>query len=793
MTAADWGFDEPLNPYRAGEALSEAECFFNRIQEMQKLTRAIRVQTGGLIHLIGDYRTGKSSILLRFLDELEKLPDERCRDAKGRRIRGRYLTCETLAHDEAGSIFDRLRGLVASCAGPENEPSSTRTGLSGLLETLERLRKANAHAVLLIDEAGLLPRIGGAVGLLHVLPEITGTYPLHVVFASPFDLKKLNWPEAEGDEKAQREAAFDRLAMRIERIPVAAFAVKDAIDLIRFSERLYGAHRSLRGFEEAILDVSGTIPYLIQTTCREIYDILFEIPETKLDGLDLERRMQWLNARVPGAESADGAEAPLVNERRVIDQDPQDVYVDGEPYGLTDAQQNALVARVYEQLAQSYFRTVWMHIFSDVERKVVSNLRPNLRREQIKLTDPERSLLDRGYLRVRGRRVWLFSSLFEEYLRSAQYRSAPPPPPALPLQQIELVKPDGQTQAPDDVLARYSGVVPLVLREHGARCRERSLDEAGRDKLGEAIQVYGSYLSHLLTFFAHLAMAAYGAQAGLQQPEFNTQLRKRRYTKTTIGARLGEIREILRLQRFHDHDILHALKLILLKNRGAEEGASAMLRFFNRVEGKQKRTVNLLDFLTCAVAFRNDEVHLESKVMLHLKERKERLQLVWAGVSELLDAVARESMQTAIVQVIPGIPAEAERPVLSFRFGFGASKTRAVAAVATVAAAQGGGPRPNLLYPVWLEPNGGRGPAKGELLSFSLFPLVLTDAVLGARAGIEAPPPAGLFMVMQADKSSLFYAPVGNPIEGTGLEVQAGPGRDGLDPVGAYNQLYDGL
>ncbi len=749
--------DLQLNPYRSGEPIQEDSEFVGRQKELRRLASVTRVQSSGFLFLLGDFRIGKSSILNRLAKLVQTTPEAQRKDRSGNVIVTRFFTCEELAVSSARSIIERIAAILAE----EISGDPPTSGLEGVFDGLRRAAASRRHFVFLIDEAGLLPSVAGSSELIRALPEMINSFPVHFILAGPFEFKTLQWDGETEQEKKLREISARKLARSMETIRVTDFSISDAVHLIRLSERLYGPERSLRGFEEAILEISGTIPYVIQTACRELYDILYEDPETNLSPQAMEERSVYLEE----------------NPRQVIQDDPRNAYLDGERASLGEDRVNALQRRVYDQLAGGYFDQLWNYNLSEAERQILIKGRVEVDVEKLPVTAPEHSLLDRGYLRQRGNRLWIFSTLFEQYIRVNHHRTEPAPPPLVWLTGVE---------GPED---ENRGIVPPILTRYALHFQEN------QTSLGDRERSYQLYLAHLLAFLSQLAISAYGAQPALHRPELNIELKQRRYRDATHGTRLGYLREILRADQLHDQDLLFDLKTCLFTPRKGEECPPGIRAFVHAVTDQRGTKISLLDFLDCCVRLRTLQVHAETKAFLTHEMREDLLVSAWSGLMEFLGLLARETSGLAVVELgTVGADDPSERKSarlhIAFRPRFGVSPEPAEADVDSRPVA--GRLFPGELYPCRVAPAVGAGRTRQALFGFSLFPHIVRGEQLSGLIGGSDAPPEELYMVISAAKNRLLYVPVGNP-EGKRLEVRTNGSDRPHDPIRSYSSFFEEL
>lgn len=667
--------DRPANPYLFGQALSEPPAFINREPELRRITTSVRADSGGVISLRGDFRIGKTSILRRFERLIQELPEEKRRDLGQRRIECHGFSCEQLSFGRKESIFAQLCSLLGTEAPPEIDAQ-----VAALTTQLDAICP-KAHPVFLIDEIGILPRISGAIPLVKMLRSLISQYPVHFVLAGPFHMldPQMGWCEMEnGGSHQELQQALRRLDQVTDKIQVGPFTIGSAIELIRLSENVYGARErseeddrtlelldrlpeemsqddrdflskieergmipdfeeicetapagervSLRGLEEVILELAGTVPYVVQIVCAQLFDLLYEDPEKKLDEDELAQRLLYL-AR---------------NPRRIYKGDTNESFLAGEGATLREDRLKSLKQKVYDQLADSYFEPLWSGLLDPEERAMlIERRRTEIRTSEVEWSSPALRLKERGYLRERGSRLWIFSTLFEEFIDRKH-----PPERQKTLGMLSLRLTEGGSGS----IAEAS-VIPVRLGERVKELVESCAETAKDEPSWRQSQHFFELVAQLLALLAQVAIVAYTTRPDLQRPELNSSLRQRLCRNLSLGTQLEHLKRILSVDRTYSDDALHRLVRSLNRRRNVQsELPENLVGLIHSMQSSQRTHLSLMDFLDVCIQLRNLQSHPENRPSgMRAKESRRLTLKAIFGLHELVSLLNEETRGLTIL------------------------------------------------------------------------------------------------------------------------------------------------
>jgi hypothetical protein len=804
MTFDPFTFDPPAgalaaNPYLFGPPVVRPPQFVDRRPELRRLAESVRSGHGATILLRGDFRVGKSSILRRFEHGVRDAAEPGRRDARGRRIECHAFSCEQLTFGAGESILARLCSLLGGV--PPDEPGRQGSELTALLD---RCAGDDRHPVFLIDEVALLPQIQGAATLVKLLRMLVDQYPVHFVVAGPFALQdpRMGWPPAASHPDLHH--ALDRLDQVTDTIQVGAFSVGSAVELIRLSESVHGTRSpgggtdapasaagtcqeilgfvdvcasapagervSLRGFEETVIELAGTIPYVLQATCSQLFHLLYEDPETRLDEEERAQRLLYL-ARTP---------------RPVIHGDGSEGYVDGEGCVLREDRLKVLKQRVYDQLVDSYFEPLWNRLFDDAERGTLLDARDGRPADAIGWNSPAFRLRQKGYLRERGARLWLFSSLFAEFVRGKR----PRPLRATSAHVLSLRIADR-----DDEPLTEASVIPARFSERIAELARRCTEKTGDEASLQESQHFFELLAQLLALLSQVAVIAYTAQPHMHRPELNNSLRQRQRRNPTLGTQLEHLQRILGLEDRDADDMLHRLARCLVPRRDAAELPAQVVGLIRRVTRSGNTRLSPMDFLEVCVRLRNLQGHPENRPAGTTAQAIRRMTLdAVAGLHELVELLSRETRGMTVLGLAAvddkSAAADAAAPTIPLATLFARRPWVAMARL------EGQGDRTlsgtvGEMYTALVDaaPGGGE---RIRLQDSSLVPLIVDGATLRTAIGDSHAAVAAdaVYVLAGTPGGGLRFAPLGDP-RGDRVEIRGNGAPHPL--IERYEALFEQL
>lgn len=774
----DWKNIGPPNPYEYGLPVTDESGFTGRRTELRTILSKIRSKDGGVIFLRGDYRIGKSSIIRYAQDSIMAVDELKRTDVAGQLLVPFSFTAEELVGGGGRSVLEHLCSLLGLAVPPNTECSETVVILQkGLADAAADGR----HVVFFIDEVSLLPHCPDAEEFIQLMPGLVRRFPVHIILSGPRDFTKLNWRNNYGTQGGRKSSvnrndvldqSLTKLEMMVTKVQVGALSIGEAVELIRLSERAEHGKEdltySLRGCEEIVLEMAGTIPYLIQIVCHSLFKVLFEYEETRLDKVTLENRLK-------AVDSEGGSGYFSVNPRKVLRGDRADAEIEDEPWFVTEQQMSRLESEAYEQ-AKGYFDNVWDDLLTRGEKEILENLQGGMEKRDWNVTDPIRSLLDRGYLRQRGDRIWSFSSLFTKHLRSRKSLSR-----WATIREITLEHDEDSVSETSNTASIIPDCYQLDAKEmcdlYGIQSDIESSEIAFCD------QRFRTYLESILTFFSQMAVSLYSVQPDLHTAELNTALKQWRYRSLTNGSRFKVMRDILHLDGLNNKGVLYLLKSAMLRERSHGNLLVAIANAIQLVKEQDvsPKTVNIIEFLESCISWRNQLSHGAQppdnvRIQFH--------QYVWSAFGEMLQVLSEETKDLAMINLVNSCTLDSSVTEIEYRSGWDlvspVSKARQSGGKAKRKPGTG-------YYPIRAAEDSKS--AITKLLPLPLYPLIVSGELLSRYAPEDlAIVKAETYMVTGASKTSLKYAALN--MTSKEIIIKDGNDEDGASPVQLYNNKF---